>query len=438
MVAKNAGDRDREAGAARLAAAVAPLLPKLAIVISPATRIPGLEVRRDGTLVGEGQSGMLLPADVGYHTVDATAPGYEPWSTTVRIDAAGSAATVEVPPLKKLAAEPAPLKPGFAWSTQRSIGVVLGAVALVGFGVAAGFTVNAATKNAASLPHCPTSPNQCDATGVDLRNQAFDAAHVGTGTLIVGAAAATAGLIVFLTASNGTPKKPKRRPRASSCTLWRGQGSQHSRSRGFCDMRTHSLVALSLGAFSTGAVVLGCDVVLGLQRAELWDPDGGGGAQTSSTSVSSSTVASSSTASSSVASSSSGGGCADSTDCPLGQACNTTSHACSKSCDGVSTVCNGGCCSNATCAPGTNLNACGAGGVTCAASCLLGACDSVANWPGGGCECAQDSHCAGVPFAPKCVGPNGAMLCGCLSNADCGSGTCNLIGIEGINAGYCQ
>jgi len=208
--ARETGDTDRQREAARRAEALAPLLPKLAIVVSLEARVPGFEVRRDGALVGEGQWGSAMPADVGNHTIEATAPGYKTWSAEIRIDVNGAAVSVRVQPLAKLAAEPAAGGTGFAWSTQRTIGLAVGGVGLVGLGVAAGFTARAASQNAASLPYCqPANPNKCKASGVDLRNQAFDASHIATGTLIGGMVAAAAGLVVFLTAPGGAPKKPK-------------------------------------------------------------------------------------------------------------------------------------------------------------------------------------------------------------------------------------
>src|ERR1700734_2400394 len=101
--AENRGDKDRAAEAARRAALLAPTLQKLAIVVPPATRIPGLEVRKDGALVGEGQYGSSLPADPGAHTVEASAPGHKAWSTVVRVETTGGSASVEIPPLDVLA-----------------------------------------------------------------------------------------------------------------------------------------------------------------------------------------------------------------------------------------------------------------------------------------------------------------------------------------------
>jgi len=212
MIARGAGDTDRESGAVRLAAALAPRLPKLALVVPPVTRVPGFQLRRDGALVGEGEQGSLLPVDPGEHVIVASAPGKQSWTTRVMVSESATI-TTEVPPLADAAtggATPdAATAPQPFWRGQRIAGIALGAVGLVGFGVAAGFGVNAATRNTESLPHClPTNPNMCDQTGVNLRNQAFDAAHIADGMLGGGGALLAAGVIVFLTTPSSAPKKP--------------------------------------------------------------------------------------------------------------------------------------------------------------------------------------------------------------------------------------
>ncbi len=209
--ARNSGDTGRQAEAARRAEALTPQLAKLAIVVPPTARVPGFEVKKDGTIVGEGQWGSSLPADAGHHEIVASAPGYKPWSTIVRIDTNGSSASVEVPPLEKRPDGAVTGSGGFAWSTQRTVGVVIGVVGLAGLGVGAGFAVKAASKNGDSLPHCQSADiTKCDAAGVDLRNQAFDAAHVATGTFIAGAAVLATGVVVFLTAPSTASKKAEK------------------------------------------------------------------------------------------------------------------------------------------------------------------------------------------------------------------------------------
>jgi hypothetical protein len=207
IMARNAHDASREQEAAARGAALAPKLAKLAIVIPPATRVPGLELRKDGALVGEGQWGSGLPADVGQHTIEASAPGHKAWSTVVRIETNGSSASVEVPALDVLATPTGEAPPSF-WGTQRIVGVSVGAVGLVGLAVATGLGVDAIQKNNASKAQClPNNPSLCFPAGTDLRLSAGRAADASTALFVVGGAAVAAGLTVFFTApSSSAPK----------------------------------------------------------------------------------------------------------------------------------------------------------------------------------------------------------------------------------------
>jgi hypothetical protein len=137
-------------------------------------------------------------------------------------------------------------------------------------------------------------------------------------------------------------------------------------------------------------------------------------------------------------------GCTEAAGCPIGHACDPISHTCSTSCDGLTGKCNGGCCDGNTCSSGLGSSGgdvCGSGGVLCASSCVLGACDSDPLWNGGSCECDQDSRCVGNPTGTKCVGVGGAGLCGCLTNTDCINGyTCNPVGVTvgASPGGFCE
>jgi len=62
-----------------------------------------------------------------------------------------------------------------------------------------------------------------------------------------------------------------------------------------------------------------------------------------------------------------GTGCNVATDCPGGEACNTTTHACSNACNGGTTTCNGGCCNGGVCAAGNQNGICGGNGGACVA-----------------------------------------------------------------------
>ncbi len=112
-------------------------------------------------------------------------------------------------------------------------------------------------------------------------------------------------------------------------------------------------------------------------------------------------------------------GCGSSKDCPLGEAC--LAGVCGTKCD-ANDPCNGGCCENGTCVPGTQANACGFGG-TCV-SCL-------GNLKGAGCVVGNNTSACGCNSAADCP-PYQACdpsthLCGwtCDINNPCNGGCCS-------------
>ncbi len=199
--ARNAGDTPRQGEAARRAELLAPKLAKLAIVVPPVAHVPGFEVHRDGSVVGEGQWGSSLPTDVGFHTIEASAPGHKAWSTTVRIDINGSAASVEIPPLEKLPVEGPAAKPGFTWSTQRVAGFAVGGVGVVGVVVGGVFGAITLSKASASKSHCAPDLSTCDPIGGQLQQDAHTTANVSNATFAIGGAALIAGVVTFATAA---------------------------------------------------------------------------------------------------------------------------------------------------------------------------------------------------------------------------------------------
>jgi hypothetical protein len=80
------------------------------IVIRVALPTPGLVVKRDGAILADATWGASLPVDPGAHTVNAEAPGFQPWSTSVTIATPGQTATVDVPQLTPSPVAAAPAK----------------------------------------------------------------------------------------------------------------------------------------------------------------------------------------------------------------------------------------------------------------------------------------------------------------------------------------
>jgi serine/threonine-protein kinase len=211
VAARTNGDAGRQEEAIQRALALEPSLSKVTLVVPPPARVQGLEVKWDGQSVGEGMWGTAVPVDAGEHTIEASAPAKRSWTRKLLVQPNGGTVPVGIPelPPAPLAAVPGPGAgaPEPSWSTQRYVGLGIGAAGIVGGIVGAIFGAKAAGKNSDSLPHClPNDIKHCDATGVALRNDAFSAAEVSTILFIAGGAAVAAGTITFLAAPAGTAK----------------------------------------------------------------------------------------------------------------------------------------------------------------------------------------------------------------------------------------
>jgi hypothetical protein len=195
VLARTRSDDFRQGEAARRAEAIAPQLAKLAIVVPLPIRVPGVEVKRDGALVGEGQWGSALPVDPGQHTIEATAPGYKPWSTVMRVEGNG-AAQIEVPLLEKSPEGPTEARPDS--SVQKPLGfaaIGVGAAGLVVGAITLGLDASKHASIAKQCPMglCPTSLH----SDVDTYHTLGIAS---SSSLIIGGALVATGVIVVLVA----------------------------------------------------------------------------------------------------------------------------------------------------------------------------------------------------------------------------------------------
>ncbi|MBK8252979.1 MAG: hypothetical protein IPK82_09950 [Polyangiaceae bacterium] len=98
--AKSAGQADREKKARDAAKALEPKLSKLTIEV--AVPVDGLEVRRNGQLVGQATWGTPIPVDPGDIKITAMAPNKKLWETAIVVDKEKPGdQTVKVPELEK-------------------------------------------------------------------------------------------------------------------------------------------------------------------------------------------------------------------------------------------------------------------------------------------------------------------------------------------------
>jgi hypothetical protein len=223
-MARRGKQASREKIATGRFAALEPRIPKLSIAVRDP--VPGLEVRRDGVLLGATEwsaaSPSALPIDPGDHDVAVSAPGKKAWSKKVTLAADGQTTALEVPPLEvDELGERAPLQPGrdvgasveavttHDRDVQRAIAIITGSAGVVSMIVAVPFGFRAIGLNKEAKPLCPTDTT-CTPTGGSDAQGAVTSGTVSTVLLMVGGAVLVASVVLFLTAP-----QPKHEPRAT-------------------------------------------------------------------------------------------------------------------------------------------------------------------------------------------------------------------------------
>jgi hypothetical protein len=216
---------DRERFAKQHIAGLEPKLSRLTVVVDAGVdSLPGLEVRRDGILLGRAAWGTAVPVDPGDHTVEATADGKQRWSTSAKARETESS-TVTVPALEDVpvAPSPAPVTPSLTPTTiddgsaatktsteastsepstassQRTIGLVVGAVGIAAAGVGTYFGIQALSKSSDANGLCPGSKcsNAQGLSDEDTAKGSAWGADIALGGAIV---ALGVGTVLFLTA----------------------------------------------------------------------------------------------------------------------------------------------------------------------------------------------------------------------------------------------
>jgi hypothetical protein len=206
--ARAAGREQHEAAARKRASALEPRLVRLTIVVRAAAS--GLQLTRNGEVIGRGSWDAAVPIDPGRHTIRATAPGRRAWVTTVDTRSEAPAFTVEVPPLPRDAA-PATAPPpprdgdGSDGSVHRTVGIVAAGVGVVGIGIGSFLGLRAISLNDDAGPHCP-GDNLCTEDGVALRDQAFDTGTASTVAFAVAVPLLAAGVVLWVTAPRRAPR----------------------------------------------------------------------------------------------------------------------------------------------------------------------------------------------------------------------------------------
>ena len=157
-----AGQAKRERFAQAKADALKPGLSTLTVEVPPEARLEGLSITRDGDVVAPALYGQAVPVDPGGFTVVAAAPGKSEWRTEITVGGDGASESVTIPTLTDAPSDdpapgpstvapvarsdaPAPAASSSApvperppgdsdYATQRTLGLIAGAIGVVGFG----------------------------------------------------------------------------------------------------------------------------------------------------------------------------------------------------------------------------------------------------------------------------------------------------------------
>ncbi len=218
--AARAGQKDRAVFAKKQARLLEGKLSRITIAVAADASADALEIRRGGSLVGQGSLGTPLPVDPGSYLIEATAPGRRKWSTRVQVDPGPSTVSVTIPKLEAEVVAPAPAaaveRSGTGLSAvaeprpsdadrsrgqgQRMAGLTVGAVGLAAIGVGAYFGLKAGATYDEAKSACGGTTVCADGRGLALRDDAGQQAMVSTVAFVGGAALAAGGALLFLTA----------------------------------------------------------------------------------------------------------------------------------------------------------------------------------------------------------------------------------------------
>jgi hypothetical protein len=177
------------------------------------TSEPGvvLEIKQNGKPMSDALWNSAIPVDPGPHTVEASAPGKKPWSTSVNIAEGPRQEHVVVPPLENQPVEqtvlaaptPPPPEPAptFADNTQKTLGWVLLGVGSAGLVTSGVLALLARGDNSDAEAECrPDITQLCNPAGVEMGDSAQTKATWAGVSAGVGLAALGAGVTLLLTA----------------------------------------------------------------------------------------------------------------------------------------------------------------------------------------------------------------------------------------------
>ncbi len=197
------------------------VVPRLTFRVSAEVAAAGQQIIFDGRKLEQKEWGQPIMVDPGPHKVRSMSEDGNAWESEITAVPGGTTAmdipllrpsrssptpTPTAAPVPTPTAPPAPApEPARSGNTQRTIGLVVAGVGVVGLGVGTIFGLSAKSKQSDADTHC-NAADKCDPTGLSLRQDGLHAATLSTVFFVVGAAAIAGGAVVYLTAPKGDAK----------------------------------------------------------------------------------------------------------------------------------------------------------------------------------------------------------------------------------------
>lgn len=202
------------------AAQLEPRLSRITVIVPDGHNVQGLEVRVDGAPITTGAWGVATPIDPGSHGVEARAPGYDTWSSSIDVTGETQSVRVEVPLLTVSPTAAAPSNGrsgpvqvhlddrGGTWRTLGWVGVGVGAV---GLGLGAVFLVQKNSKLDERDGVCGADFSSCKSEDQlreieSLGNEANTANTLSTASFIAGGALIAGGVAALILAPAPTAR----------------------------------------------------------------------------------------------------------------------------------------------------------------------------------------------------------------------------------------
>ncbi len=205
-------------------------IPRLTFRVSADVAAAGQQIIFDGRRLEQKEWGQPMMVEPGPHKIRSMSEDGNAWESEVTA-VAGASTAMDIPllrpsrntttplptptptpiPTPTPTPTPAPTPPAENASraapgaTQRTVGLVVAGVGVVGLGLGTVFGLSAKSKQSDAEAHC-NAADKCDPTGLGLRQDGLHAATLSTVFFVVGTAAVAGGAVLYLIAPKGDAK----------------------------------------------------------------------------------------------------------------------------------------------------------------------------------------------------------------------------------------